>query len=138
MRYARFFIFIVPLILIGCTPPNSHVTSCESQLAIRQIQTREYGSVTLSQAMRASIATLQDLDFILEKVDANIGTITASKFRDNLSVKMTVTVREKEDNGVLIRASATYGERALESPICYQDFFALFDTSLFLVKNKVD
>ena len=57
-------IFLLPLLAFaGCAPSNSAITSCESQLAIRQIQTREFDQVTTSQAMRASIATLQDLDF---------------------------------------------------------------------------
>lgn len=131
-------LLILPLLLTGCTPSKSAITSCDSQLAIRQIQTREYDEVTIKQAMRASIATLQDLDFVLDKVDADLSTISATKYRSNTSVKITVTVREKSTNTVIIRANATYGERVVEDPITYQDFFMLLDKSLFLVKNKVD
>lgn len=128
---------ILPLVFTGCTPSHSAITSCDSQLAVRQLQTREYDQVSLNQAMRASIATLQDLDFILDKVDPSLGTISASKYRDNVSVKLTVTVREKSANMVAVRANVTYGERAVDNPFCYQDFFALLDKSIFLVKNKV-
>lgn len=130
-------LFTLPFFLSACTPPNTALSSCESQLAIRQLQTREYDRLNLNQAIRASIATLQDL-FILDKVDAKLGTISASKYRDNTSVKMTVTVREKSAETIVVRANATYGQLAVVEPQCYQDFFVLLDKSLFLVKNKVD
>lgn len=129
---------LVPILLTGCTAPTAAVTACDSQLAVRQAQTRDYDDVTLTQAMRASIATLQDLEFILDKVDASLGTISASKYRSNTSVKMTVTVREKGPTAVTIRANATYGQTTVEDPAVYQDFFSLLDKSLFLVKNRVD
>ncbi|CRX39210.1 Conserved hypothetical protein [Estrella lausannensis] len=105
---------------------------------IRQAQTREYEQVSKKQAMRASIATLQDLNFILDKVDADLGAISASKFSTGISVKVTVTIREKAPNLVTVRANTTYGERTVDDPVVYQDFFALLDKSLFLVKNQVD
>ena len=129
---------LLPLLLAGCSAPNSAITSCESQLAIRQIQTREYEAVTSAQAMRASIATLQDVDFVLDKVDATLGTISATKYHSGTTVKMTITVREKAPNIAIVRANATYGQSVVEDPSIYQDFFAMLDKSLFLVKNQVD
>ncbi|WP_158227866.1 hypothetical protein [Estrella lausannensis] len=123
----------------NCRPaPTAAITSTESQLMIRQAQTREYEQVSKKQAMRASIATLQDLNFILDKVDADLGAISASKFSTGISVKVTVTIREKAPNLVTVRANTTYGERTVDDPVVYQDFFALLDKSLFLVKNQVD
>lgn len=131
-------IFILPMMCVSCVAPTAAITSSESQLMIREAQTREYEQVTQKQAMRASIATLQDLSFILDKVDADLGTISASKYRKGTPVKITITVREKTSMVVTIRANARYGTKTVEDPVIYQDFFTLLDKSLFLVKNQVD
>ncbi len=129
---------LAALLATGCTPPNTAVTSGESQLEIRQLQTREFDSVTKAQSMRAAIATMQDLDFILDKVDPQLGTISGTKHKGQATVKMTVTVREKNKETVIVRANVTYGNKVVENPNIYQDFFSMLSKSLFLVQNQVD
>ena len=137
MKYNKLVILLsIPLVFASCSAPMSAVTASESQLEVRQIQTREYQDVSMKQAMRASIATLQDLNFILDKVDADLGTISASKLGG--IAKVTVTVREKGPGVVLVRANASYGQNTIEEAQIYQDFFIQVDKSLFLVKNQVD
>lgn len=131
-------LLLIPFICTSCTAPMGAVTASESQLMTRQAQIREYEQVSKKQAIRGSIATLQDLDFILDKVDADIGTVSASKYSRNTKVKITVTVQEKANMVATIRANATYGISAIDDPQIYQDFFTLLDKSLFLVKNQVD
>lgn len=138
MKNVKFALLLTTVLLAGCQAPKAAITSSESQLMIRQAQTREYEQISKKQAMRASIATLQDLNFILDKVDADLGAISASKYNRGISVKITVTIREKTPNVITVRANTTYGERVVEDPLIYQDFFALLDKSLFLVKNQVD
>lgn len=135
MKHYKFAILLLPVICGSCVAPTSAITSTSgSQVMIRQAQTRDYEHVSKKQAMRASIATLQDLNFILDKVDADLGAISASKS----NVKITITVREKTPMLATIRANATFGETTINDPIIYQDFFSMLDKSLFLVKNRVD
>lgn len=138
MNTSKILLLLIPLMFSSCRAPTGAITSSESQLMIRQAQTREYENVTKKQAMRASISALQDLDFILDKVDADLGMISASKYQHDMLVKITICVGEKGSDNVSVRASATYGIRPIEDPITYQDFFSVFDKSLFFVKNQVD
>ncbi|GEM_PF-1803127 len=138
MKLTPASLLLIPLLCISCTAQNAAVSGPDSQLMLRQAQTREYEDVTEHQAMRASIATLQDLDFILSKVDGDLQTLSGSKYRGGMKVNITITVRGKGSSTVLVRANATYGQRAIEDPDIYQDFFCLLDKSLFLLKNQVD
>lgn len=87
--------------------------------------------------LKAVINTLQDLDFVVDKADATLGSVTASKFMGNVVLKMSVTTRTRE-NQLLVRANAQYGIQPLTDPERYQDFFNALDKSLFLATHKVD
>jgi len=138
MKYVPLAILLVLFAFASCSAPTAAVASSEVQLVIRQSQTREYEQISKKQAMRASIATLQDLSFILDKVDADLGAISASKYRGGISVKATAIIREKAPMVVSVRINLTYGERTVENPLIYQDFFTMLDKSLFLVKNQIN
>lgn len=138
MKYSTLAILLIPFLCASCSAPTTAITSSESQLMTRQSQSRDYEQVSKTQGMRASIATLQDLSFILDRVDADLGTISASKYRGGTNVKVTVSVREKAPMIITIRTNATYGEQAVDNPLIYQDFFTMLDKSLFLVTNQVD
>lgn len=88
--------------------------------------------------MRSTMATLQDLDFVLTKADYELGIITATKFVNNQVLKMTVIVREKDKNRLLVRANAQYGIKAINSPQPYQDFFDALGKSVFLTAHQID
>jgi hypothetical protein len=51
---------------------------------------------------------------------------------------MTVTVRPRNEEQLLVRANAQAGTKAVEAPEEYQDFFNLLAKSLFLTAHKVD
>jgi len=87
--------------------------------------------------MRAVIATMQDLDFVIEKADETLGTVTGMKFRNNVTIRMTVSVRAREKQ-MLVRANAQYGLNAVENPLPYQDFFTALEKSMFLAAQQVD
>lgn len=131
-------LMLFPLLFLGCTAPSAAITSVDSpQLEIRQLQTRDYEGVTQKQAMRAAIAAFQDLDFILEKVDSDLGTVTASKYASGCLSQVTMTARESGIDSVTIRFNIVYGQKVVTNPAIYQDLFSTFDKSVFLVKNKL-
>ena len=134
----KYTILILALFsLAGCQTLSQQATGGGgSQLQVRQFQTKKIDNISKTQALRASIATLQDLEFVVDRADFILGSVTATKVTYGL-IKITVIVR-KTNNGVTIRANARQGRNPLSDPLVYQNFFTALDKSVFLVKNKVD
>lgn len=130
------FVFVF-INLVGCQTLSQQATGGGgSQLQIRQFQTKKFDTLTKKQALRATIATLQDLEFVINKADLVLGSVSATKLTYGV-IKITVIVRKKK-KGVTIRANATQGRNPLSDPKVYQNFFTALDKSVFLLKNKVD
>lgn len=110
----------------------------QSQVKLRSIQTRTFDTNDKLKTLRAVIATMQDLDFVLNKADEIVGTVTGTKFYKNGTLVLTVTVRPRGEKQMLVRANAQYGLRAVETPEPYQDFFAALEKSMFLAAQQVD
>lgn len=125
------------LVLSSCalTPPD--VTGAGTQLEVRQIQTREYDTLDRAMTMRSVIATLQDLGFTIDQADAELGTITATRL-DEYTMRMTVTVAQREGKRISVRANARIGENPVTDAATYQDFFVALDKAMFLTLHKVD
>jgi hypothetical protein len=66
--------------VFGCTPLP--VQPQLTQLQLRQIQTRSYGSRTPIDAMKAVINALQDEGFIVKNADKDLGFIQATRESD--------------------------------------------------------
>lgn len=130
---------LVSLTISGCATTGSspNVTGEGSQLEIRQIQTREYDTLDKAMTLRSVIATLQDLSFVIDKADADLGTVSATR-HDKYVMRMTVTVRKKDGGRIAVRANARIDENAVDDPKTYQDFFVALDKAMFLTLQKVD
>lgn len=87
--------------------------------------------------MRSVVATLQDLGFTIDQADLELGTVTATRL-DEYTMRMTVTVVEKGDTRISVRANARIGENSVKDAATYQDFFVVLDKAMFLTLNKVD
>ena len=129
------------LILLGlvaaCASAPPDVTGSGSQLQTRQIQTREYDTLDRSMTLRSVISTLQDLGFVIDTADLGLGTVTATR-EDKYTMRMTVTVREKDAERILVRANARIGEDTVTDPLTYQDFFIALDKAMFLTREQID
>lgn len=82
--------FVLPLVLVllvssGCIIPSS--SSPETQLQIREFQTRSYDTKDYKMVMKAVMNALQDESFIIKQADLDLGFITAQK---ELDVESTV------------------------------------------------
>lgn len=88
--------------------------------------------------MQTVISTMQDLDFVIDKADFTLGSVTGSKFLGQETVVMTVTVRPRGDKQLLVRANAQYGVSSVDDPATYQDFFTTLEKSIFLTAQQVD
>ena len=122
----------------GCaTTAPADVVGGGTQLATRQIQTREYDTLDKPMTMRSVIATLQDLGFTIDHADVDLGTITATRLHE-YTMRMTVTVVEKGNARNAVRANARIDENSVTDPATYQDFFVVLDKAMFLTRNKVN
>lgn len=101
------------------------------------MQTRAFDTDDKNMVVRNVISTLQDLNFVIDKADGELGTISATKL-SGYQVRMTVTVRQKSPEQLLVRANAQYNLKAIDDPKIYQDFFSALSKSLFLTANSID
>jgi hypothetical protein len=104
---------------------------------LRAVQTRAFDTADRRATFRSAIATLQDLGFIIDKADAALGTISATKMAGYV-MRMTVTVRPRGTGQVAVRASAQYNLTAVSDAEPYQQFFAALEKAMFLTANEVD
>lgn len=81
--------------LAGCvTVPPDILKMPPEQLAIRQLQTREYPTIDEEKILSACAGVLQDLGFTIDRGETKLGVIFASKDRevDNGGQMMTATL----------------------------------------------
>ena len=126
------------LLLCGCAPSTSAVMETgQSAVQLRSYQQRAFDTTDREKTLRAVIATLQDLSFVIDKADLELGTVSATKL-SGYQLRLTVTVRSRSDTQVLVRANAQFRERAVEEPKPYQDFFTALEKSMFLTAHNID
>ena len=125
--------------LAGCETPasNAALMTSESQVKLRSIQSRAFDTMARQKTLRTVMATLQDLSFIIDDADAEVGTISGTKFGKtemgrHYALRMTVSVRPRGEKQLLVRANALYGTQAVMEPGPYQDFFAALQKTMFL------
>jgi len=108
-----------------------------SQVQLRSFQTRAFDTTDRNLTVRNVIATLQDLSFVIDKVDESLGTVSATKL-SGFAMRMTVTVRPRSGRQLAVRASAQYNLNAVSDAEPYQQFFAALEKAMFLTANEVD
>ncbi len=127
------------LILSACQADSKQqvLAVTKSQVELRSFQTRAFDTTDKEKTLRTVMATLQDLSFVLDKADATLGVVSATKL-DGYRLRMTVTVRPRGETQLLIRANAQYNIIAVEDPEPYQQFFIALEKSMFLTAHEVD
>ncbi len=127
------------LVLTACQTDSRQqaLATSESQLALRQIQSRAFDTTDREMMLRTVIATLQDLSFVVDKADATLGSVSGTKL-DGYQLRMTVTVRPRGETQLIVRANAQYNITPVEDPEPYQQFFAALEKSVFLTAQAVD
>ena len=91
-------------------------------------------SADKERVLRATISTLQDLGFVIDRADMLLGSVSGTKLQ-GYQIKITVSVRPKGSDRMLVRANAQFNIAPVEAPEQYQDFFSSLEKSLFLSAN---
>jgi hypothetical protein len=135
-RYA--WALIVSMMLLGgCASQNSHVMAGGSAVELRSFQTRAFDTTDKHKMLRTTIAVLQDLGFIIDKTDEDLGMVTGTKL-SGYQIRMTVIVQPRGEKQLSVRASAIYNNKPIEDPMPYQDFFAALEKGIFLTAQNID
>ena len=124
--------------LTSCAPMSQRVLdSDQSQVALRQIQTRAFDTTDREKLLRTVIATLQDLSFVIDKADVQLGSVSGTKL-DGYALRMTVSVHPRGASQLMVRANAQYNIEPVTDPEPYQQFFAALSKASFLTAQQVD
>ena len=132
------------LALTGCMTTHDRLLDMDtSQVQLRSIQSRAFNTTDKEKTMRAIIATLQDLGFMLDRADYTLGVVAASRQRSDVlrapgSLRMTVTVRSRGETQLIIRANVEYQLNPVTEPKPYQNFFNSLEKAMFLEAHQVD
>jgi hypothetical protein len=171
--------------LMGCSGlPGRHeiqsdnysqvLRSEESQVKVRNAQSRVFDTTDQRMMLEALVVTFQDLGFKIEVLDPELGIISGKKYlsaerpsggglvsylnydeeslvvfnrvyrtwgpfaaRSDM-VRLTATVRTRNQEQLIVRASAQYYLRPVETPEAYQRFFATLQQALFTERGVAE
>lgn len=131
-------LIVFSLFIVGCaTTQQRLLDSDSSQVQLRSIQTRAFDTTDKEKTLRTIMSTLQDLGFVIDKADATLGTVSATKLK-YYALRMTVTVRPRGETQLLVRANAQYNVKPVTDPEPYQQFFTSLEKAMFLTAHQAD
>ena len=125
------------VLLGGCGTGRGDGADPDAHRQLSQIQTRAFDSTDVDKTVRTVVATLQDLDFVIDKADGGVGTVSGTKF-DNHRLRMTVMVRKRNERQLLVRVNAQLDVAPVRDALTYREFFAALEKSLALTAHYVD
>lgn len=131
---------LLALALLACAGKQKNILeTSESQVKLRSIQSRvyDYDSADRNRMLRTIIATLQDLEFVIDDADTELGTVSGTKL-SGYYMRMTVSIRPRGKHQTIVRSNAQYNLMMIEDPEPYQAFFASLSKALFLEAHLVD
>lgn len=134
-------IFVITLstviFLSGCATTNDRILDVddETQLQKRNYQSRIFDTSNKEKVLRATLSTLQDLGFVIDNANLMLGSVSGTKLDRHNKIKITVSVRPKGTDRMLVRANAQFNVFPVKDPKQYQNFFTSLEKSLFLTAH---
>jgi hypothetical protein len=137
-RKLLLILILFSFVVVGCATTQQRLLDSESsQVQLRSIQTRAFDTTDKDKMLRTIMSTLQDLCFVIDKADATLGTVSATKLK-NYALRITIIVRQRGDTQLLVRANAQYNIQPVIDPEPYQQFFISLEKAIFLTAHQVD
>lgn len=138
IRKLTILLLFVGIPASGCaSAPQQAIFESQSAVQQRSYQSRAFETTDTTQTLRTLIATMQDLGFVIDKADAALGSVSATKL-DNYELRVTATVRRRGETQTLVRVNAAWRDGAVTNPLMYQDFFVALEKAMFLTAQQVD
>jgi hypothetical protein len=122
MRYLAAILLLA--FISGCAEQIDPAKVRQHQLEVQRMQTRVFHDYGENAITRGIIAALQDLDFVINKVETEQGLIIAKKF-GTYPIEMTTKIQSISSNQISVHAIARYNLETLEDPVLYEQFFAI-------------
>ena len=137
MRFSLPVLLACTVILSACATTNQRVLDMgdESQLQKRSYQSRIFDTNDKAKTLRTVISTLQDLGFVFERADLVLGSVSGTKLDKQYRARITVSVRKKGTDRMLVRANAQFNVSSVEDLKQYQNFFSSLEKALFLTAH---
>ena len=129
-------LFLSLLAACGTSRKELLATPAE-QAELRAMQSRAFDTTDREMVMRAVIATLQDLGFVIDDANSVLGLVSATKLEGSV-LRVMVTVKERGATQISVRASVQQGYRAVIDPEAYQRFFVALSKGMFLTAHEID
>lgn len=130
---------LVLLALTGCQTDSRQqiLATSRSQVEMRSISTRAFDTPDRLRVLRASLAALQDLGFVIDRADDTLGTISATKLQGYV-LRLTVTVRPRGVRQTVVRISGQYNMEEMADAEPFRHFFEALEQALFLNAQAID
>jgi hypothetical protein len=134
-----FLVTAALLSLAGCQTDSRQqvLATSRGQVEMRSISTRGFDTPDRQRVLRASLAALQDLGFVIDRADDGLGVISATKLQGYV-LKLTITVRPRGQQQVVVRASGQYNQAEIADAETFNNFFRALEQALFLNAQQVD
>lgn len=131
-------LLVVGLGFVGCAAtPYEAVFESASAVELRSYQSRVFDTTDVKLTLRTILAALQDLGFVIDKADAELGMVSATKLDDG-ELRVSATVRLRGATQLVVRMNATHANRPIEDPVPYRDFYTVLEKAMFLTANRID
>tara|TARA_B100001248_G_C27372138_1_gene452227 strand:+ start:1287 stop:1709 length:423 start_codon:yes stop_codon:yes gene_type:complete len=133
-----FTLSILMIFLSSCATTTARILDTEeSAVKLRSIQSRAFDTTDKEKTLRTIIATMQDLSFVINKADLELGSVSGTKLK-GYKLDMTVTVLPRGEKQIVVRANASLGINPIVEPEPYQDFFSSLSKAMFLEAQDVN
>jgi hypothetical protein len=129
---------ILATTILACGAKHKNILETgQSQVNLRSMQSRVFDTTDRERLLKTIIATLQDLAFLIDDADMDLGTVSGTRTSEYF-MRITVSVRPRGDHQNIVRANAQHNLEIVEDPEPYQAFFSALSKSLFLEAHLVD
>ncbi len=138
LKGSKQLVFLSLFLFLACATTHERLMDAGmSPVQLRNMQSRVFETPDKEKTMRTVIATLQDLGFIIDKADLDLGSVTGTKL-NTYALRMTVTVCPRGESRLVVRANAQFNIEPVIDPQPYVSFFTSLEKAMFLKAQAVE